>query len=450
MTLCARTLGDPAQILWRRSCHDQYGWQQNLGSFDLSANWLLVGVTFGNDMFVAVGDYAAMYSSNGKVWTLRTPGVPANFWNALTSGNGIFVAVPFVKTEQSTKNITEQLVHPSLMLLEAPLVFDFNVNITGSATIVENVAKLIDANVIVYTGSTLLPVEIPKAPSRPHPVHAYPGRGCPSAFGRNAGRVWRSVPQNRTAPTPSLRSAQSDPFGMDTSILVPQYKIGSPTNTNTTHSPSARTRALEDCRTENVYNIDGTANNTPSFKDAETNASSDGDDFHKELMLLCTRDGTPELARNTVYTLAQLLRKESGDTKGFEPLLKVLTSCQTWTEKDNKAIVFASECVLIGVRQDGGNECFESANEDGETQTPSPSSRKNCLSSTRKRPVHQTPELGGSHVNTVHLDSMGQRTFGSCGTDLSSVKLIFSYMSYHDVKCVTFNRIHYRWALTSE
>jgi hypothetical protein len=71
------------------------------------------------------------------------------------------------------------------------------------------------------------------------------------------------------------------------------------------------------------------ANNTPSFKDAETNASSDGDDFHKELMLLCTRDGTPELARNTVYTLAQLLRKESGDTKGFEPLLKVLTSCQT-------------------------------------------------------------------------------------------------------------------------
>jgi hypothetical protein len=48
------------------------------------------------------------------------------------------------------------------MLLEAPLVFDFNVNITGSATIVENVAKLIDANVIVYTGSTLLPVEIPK------------------------------------------------------------------------------------------------------------------------------------------------------------------------------------------------------------------------------------------------------------------------------------------------
>jgi hypothetical protein len=26
--------------------------------------------------------------------------VPANFWNALTSGNGIFVAVPFVKTEQ--------------------------------------------------------------------------------------------------------------------------------------------------------------------------------------------------------------------------------------------------------------------------------------------------------------------------------------------------------------
>jgi hypothetical protein len=71
-----------------------------LGSFDLSANWLLVGVTFGNDMFVAVGDYAAMYSSNGKVWTLRTPGVPANFWNAHTSGNGIFVAVPFVKTEQ--------------------------------------------------------------------------------------------------------------------------------------------------------------------------------------------------------------------------------------------------------------------------------------------------------------------------------------------------------------
>jgi hypothetical protein len=193
------------------------------------------------------------------------------------------------------------------------------------------------------------------------------------------------------------------------------------------------------------------ATDARSFKHAETHASSDDEDFRKELMLLCTRDGTPEQARNAVYTLAQLLRKESDDTKGFEPLLKALTSTTRMTvsgkesvklvsvlsalaaftdcapalfegtEKGNKAINFALECVLMGRRQDGGDEGYDSADVDGETRTPSPSSRKNSLSSTRKRPVQETPELGGSLLEDESLST-------SCRRLCAAIEFLVSYV----------------------
>ena len=49
-------------------------------------------VTYGNGLFVAVGDSGGvMTSPDGITWTARTA-AEANQWQAVTYGNGVFVA----------------------------------------------------------------------------------------------------------------------------------------------------------------------------------------------------------------------------------------------------------------------------------------------------------------------------------------------------------------------
>src|SRR5204863_7968958 len=65
-------------------------WTQTHADSTSSAKW--VDLTFGKDLFVAVGGEAIFTSPDGLTWTSRPTDNPEEI-NAVTFGNGIFVAV---------------------------------------------------------------------------------------------------------------------------------------------------------------------------------------------------------------------------------------------------------------------------------------------------------------------------------------------------------------------
>jgi hypothetical protein len=64
------------------------GWTNR--NYPADRNWF--NITYGNGLFVAVGDSIVMTSPDGFNWTLRNS-VPNNVWTSVTYGNGLFVAV---------------------------------------------------------------------------------------------------------------------------------------------------------------------------------------------------------------------------------------------------------------------------------------------------------------------------------------------------------------------
>jgi hypothetical protein len=70
----------------------QSGYSSNLGlSWDVVSSNPYYGVTFGNNIFVAVGNYnTPAYSTNGTMWTSSTSS-PSGAWWSVSYGNGVFV-----------------------------------------------------------------------------------------------------------------------------------------------------------------------------------------------------------------------------------------------------------------------------------------------------------------------------------------------------------------------
>jgi uncharacterized membrane protein len=83
---------------------------------------LLFGVTYGNSLFVAVGDYGAILTSpDGETWTAQNLGTD-NFFNGVTYENGLFVAVGgdgTILTSPDGETWTAQNSGTSESLLEA-------------------------------------------------------------------------------------------------------------------------------------------------------------------------------------------------------------------------------------------------------------------------------------------------------------------------------------------
>lgn len=171
-------------------------------------------------------------------------------------------------------------------------------------------------------------------------------------------------------------------------------------------------------------------------------------------MQLCTRDGTPEQARNAVYTLAKLLtvskstenidspkEKSRQDLEAFLPLLKALTasSRMSITSKENcpkivsilsalaalsdcaprvvgslergkRAIKFALQTILLGRNEasenssDMSDASDTSDEETAEVETPSSSrKRRSSLSDKRDGNKHTSPESKFSLLEDENL-----------------------------------------------
>ncbi|KAL7553699.1 hypothetical protein ACHAWF_017019 [Thalassiosira exigua] len=89
--------------------------------------------------------------------------------------------------------------------------------------------------------------------------------------------------------------------------------------------------------------------------DDDDDGKSSFDTLHEQLLRLCTRDGTPEQARNSVYTISSMIKPASQSTPGseaiashvgkekkeFEPLLKALTNASRLSIPDQTASVKA-------------------------------------------------------------------------------------------------------------
>ena len=59
------------------------------------------GITFGNNLFVAVAENKVMTSPDGQTWTARTPATNS-FWRDVVYGNGIYVATAYAKQYPNT------------------------------------------------------------------------------------------------------------------------------------------------------------------------------------------------------------------------------------------------------------------------------------------------------------------------------------------------------------
>jgi hypothetical protein len=192
------------------------------------------------------------------------------------------------------------------------------------------------------------------------------------------------------------------------------------------------------------------------YQEKETPGAASEDDLQSQLFQLCTRDGTPEQARNAVYTLARLLNpsdKESAfsskgsrgnDEKAFSPLLKALTSPTRMTlssskdkssmlvsalsalaafadcapdvfgasERGERAVKFALETVLMGVNHaddsdsdgDGNNEASDYADHN-EADTPSSSRMKRPRSASKNKQGRKnlSPEAASSLLEDESL-----------------------------------------------
>jgi len=177
-------------------------------------------------------------------------------------------------------------------------------------------------------------------------------------------------------------------------------------------------------------------------------AAADNEELKTQLVQLCTRDGTPEQARNAVYTLAKLINPGEklvmGSDDRFTPLLQTLSSASrlkiSTDQKDavkvvsilsalsaltecaplvvssstrgEKAVRFALESVLLGRDHSGdedvdnSSESEEDDSEDEDLDAQSPASskkRSRSASSSASRRKHATPEAKASLLEDESL-----------------------------------------------
>jgi hypothetical protein len=161
------------------------------------------------------------------------------------------------------------------------------------------------------------------------------------------------------------------------------------------------------------------------FRNQDTNK----EELKNQLTQLCTREGTPEQARNAVYTLARLLnpdgkldsasddelaallqtltstsrlkistdKKESLKVVSILSALSALTDCAplvlSTSPRGEKVVKFSLEGILLG-RDRLGNESGsdDEATDEDEVESPTASSRKQRRSSSATKKKHTTPE----------------------------------------------------------
>jgi hypothetical protein len=200
-------------------------------------------------------------------------------------------------------------------------------------------------------------------------------------------------------------------------------------------------------------------------------AFDENEDLQQNLMQLCTRDGTPEQARNAVYTLARLLvpgapidgtaspAPSKKNMEAFSSLLKALTSPSRMTVSDTeksprvvsilsalaalsdcaptifissdrgqKAIKFALESIIMG-RGRSENEVDEKAassddeSDDDNAATPSRSRKLGKSgSATKFRRVHISPEAATSLLEDENLSVPCRRTCAAIDFLVSCVR----------------------------
>lgn len=163
------------------------------------------------------------------------------------------------------------------------------------------------------------------------------------------------------------------------------------------------------------------------------------DDLRNQLTHLCTYDGTPEQARNAVYTLARLLNpggeSDFASNEELAPLLQTLTSTSrlkistdkkeslkvvsilsamsaltdcapivlTSSTRGEKVVKFALEGILLG-RDHVGDESGSEDDSDGdELDSPIASSKKQRRSSSASKKKNATPEANASMLEDENL-----------------------------------------------
>ena len=180
-------------------------------------------------------------------------------------------------------------------------------------------------------------------------------------------------------------------------------------------------------------------------------AAADNEELKTQLVQLCTRDGTPEQARNAVYTLAKLINpgeklvmgsddrftpllqtlssasrlKISADQKDAVKVVSILSALSALTEcaplvvssstRGEKAVRFALESVLLGRDHSGDDDVDDNSNseseeddsedEDLDAQSPASSKKKRSrsASSSASRRKHATPEAKASLLEDESL-----------------------------------------------
>ena len=182
-----------------------------------------------------------------------------------------------------------------------------------------------------------------------------------------------------------------------------------------------------------------------NFKD-ELSLTVDG--LQSELLQMCTRDGTPEQARNAVHTLSCLLDDTNHNSmEKFTPLLNALTSPSRMTVDDDesssprsisilsslaalaecapglffgtrrgeKAVTFALESVLMG-RGYNDAESDDVSSKSAKT----PSSGRRARGSTPKK--HLTPQPSASLLEDGHLSLACRRLCAAVEFLVSSIR----------------------------
>lgn len=183
------------------------------------------------------------------------------------------------------------------------------------------------------------------------------------------------------------------------------------------------------------------------------------EELRSQLLQLCTKDGTPEQARNAVYTLARLFDHDAtqnaspepskSNKEALSPLLKTLTSPSRLTissknesdrvisilsalsaladcepegfdsDRGQKAVKFALESILMGrTMEDSDGDEDESEDEEDVSQKKAPGSSGK---KKRRHQKHASPEVASSLLEDENLSL-------SCRRICAAIDFLVSYV----------------------
>jgi hypothetical protein len=198
----------------------------------------------------------------------------------------------------------------------------------------------------------------------------------------------------------------------------------------------------------------------------------DQGELKNQLTLLCTRDGTPEQARNAVFTLAQLVSQEldiaSEPSKDeFEPLLQTLTSASrlkittnkkeslklvsilsslsafaecapgllSSSKRGDRAIKFSLDSILLGRDHSGDkSDSGEESSENDEISDTHDSGSKRRRSSSIANKGHLTPTAKGSLLEDESLSLACRRICAAIDFLVSFVRSTILAKQLHRMK----------------